>query len=324
MITIFKKNDLLNVLLLLPYTILLRLYSLVNPQAYQVQDSDSFLSTYIFSNLITSPITQAIVAIALVYGHALLINHVVNKNRIYQRPSSLAGMTYILLVSCIQEFQQLTPALIGLSFLILTVFSIFNTYKQTNAVKAITNSALNASVASIVYPPYSIIIVALLIGLGILRSFGTKEKLQFLTSWFVMLWVFGSFLFFLGVLDWGFWNQVGLVGTLSELWSLDQNSYVLLGVTAVLIFIVISNYYNYKKKKAIEIRKKIDFFYWMLLMGFVSLLLFKNLESQHLIVLCMPIAVFVSMSWLLIRQPGYAEIFHFSALGLIFYNLFYL
>jgi len=323
-ITIFKKNDLLNVLLLLPYVIILRLYSLQHPQSYVVQESDSFLSNYIFSSLIPSPLTQAIIAIILVYLHAILINTIVNKHRIYQRPSSLAGMTYILLLGCLPEFQQLTPALIGMTFLILTVFSVFNTYKQANAVMAITNSALNAAIASLLYPPYSIIIIALVVGLGMLRSFGFKEKLQFLTSWLVVFWIFGSLLFFLGLLDWGFWNQIGLVGSMSELSSLDNRSYFLLGGIGLLVFIVVSNYYNYRKKKEIEIRKKIDFFYWMLLMGFFSLLLFKNLTTQHLVFLCLPIAVFISMSWLILKQTAYAEILHFSLLGLIFYNLFYL
>ena len=306
MITIFKKNDLLNVLLLLPYTVLLRAYSLMHPESYPVQDSDSFISTSIFTYLSNSPIFQAILAIFLVYLHAILINQIVNKHRIYQRRSSLAGMTYIIFLSCIPEFQLLSPALIGMTFLILTVFSVFNTYKQANAGMGITNSALNASIASLIYPPYSIMIIALIIGMGMLRSFGTKEKLQFLTSWLVLFWITGSSLFFFDLLDWSFLSQIGLVGSILDFWSLDQKSYLFLGGIGVLLFIVISNYYNYKKKKEIEVRKKIDFFYWMILMGLLSLLFFRNLSTQHLVFLCMPIAVFLSMSWLFFKKTTYS------------------
>lgn len=251
-----------------------------------------------------------------------MINQIVNKHRIYRRPSALAGMTYILIVSCFKEIQVLTPALIAMTFLILTTFSIFNTYKQANAVRSIANSAFNAALATVIYPPYSLMIIALMLGLGMLRSFDFREKLQFIISWLVGFWILGSFLFFFDLLDWSFWNHMGLIGSLTEIFHNDLRTYISLGGIALLLFIVLFNYYNYKKKKEIEIRKKIDFFYWMLLLGFVSLLLYKNLDTQHLIFISMPIAVFLSMSWMMIKQSIWAELIHLVCVGSLLYGLY--
>lgn len=322
MITIFKKNDILNLLLLLPYTIVLRAYSLIYPTAYVLTDADSILSHTLFSRLITQPLAQSVIGIILIYIHAILINQIVNKHRIYQRPSMLAAMSYVLITSCIPALQHLTPAMISMTFLILTVFSVFNTHKQTNAVKSITNSALNASLATMIYPPHAIIIIALMIALGMLRSFSNREKLQFVISWIVGFWIVGAFLYFLGLLDWSFWDHIGLVGSIGDIWQENLATYIHIGAIALLIIVILYNYFNYKKKKEIEIRKKIDFFYWMLLLGLVSLFVFRDLTEQHLLFLCLPIAIFLSLSWVMIRSSVLAEMIHFISVGLIMYNLF--
>jgi len=323
-ITIFKKNDLANIFFLLPYCILIRLYSFIHPVAYEAQPSDSYISTFIFNTLLPNSYTQGVVAVVLVYLQAILINQLVNQHRIYQRPSSLAGMSYILLMSCMKELQILTPALIGITFIILAAFSVFNTYKQGKAVKAISNAALNSTVATAIYPPYAIVIVALLVGLGMLRSFRMKERFQFLLSWIAGFWVIGSFLFVLDALQWNFWNQWSAFGSVRDLWPLTQSSYLLLGLTITLLIITFSNYYNYKKKKDIEVRKKIDFLYWVLLVSFFTFLTYQNIDMQYLVYICLPVAVFMSLSWMSFNRNSWAELVHVITLGLIFYNLFML
>lgn len=322
MITIFKKNDLTNVLLLLPYCIVIRIYSFLHPHSYEVVESDSYISSVLFNSIIPNPYVQAVLAVLLIYMQALLINLLVNRHRIYQRPSSLAGMSYILLVSCFKELQVLTPALVGMSFIILAAFSVFNTYKQSKAVMGISNSAIAASIGTLIYPPFATVIVVLLVGLGMLRSFRNKERLQFLLSWLVGFWIIGSLLFVLDVLQWDFWNEWGLFQSLREINFSTNLSTIILGMVVSLLVISFVNYYNYKKKKGIEIRKKIDFFYWMTLICFISFLFYQNIGIQHLIFFCLPISVFLSLSWASFKHSSWAELTHFIIVGLVFYNLF--
>ncbi len=322
MIVIFKKNDLLNLLFLLPYTIVLRLYSLMQPTAYTVKEADSFIVKTLFAGLLSTPIVQAVVAIVLVYIQAVMVNQLTLNHRVYRRPSSLAGMTYVLLISSTKDFHLLTPALIAMTFVIITIYSVFGTYKKIHAVSAITNAALGAAMATLIYPPFVILIVALIIGLSIFRNFGLREKLQIIVTYLVCFWIIGVFLYFFNRLDWGFLTNIGFVGTAKEMFFGDNTKTITLVLVGVLLVFTLINNYNFKKKKEIEVRKKIDFLYWMMLSGLVPLLFFKDIDAQHFVFLMMPLSVFVGMSWMMIKSGILAEMLHLSCIALIYYQLF--
>lgn len=318
MISIFKKNDVINVLLLLPYAILLRIKSFLHPVAYEVKETDSPITAFIYSYLDT-PIVQSVIALLLVYAHAVVLNILVNNNRLNKLPTALAGMVYILLVSSIKEFQMLSPALIGMTFILIACYNIFNTYKKTQAATNIFNATLATSLASLIYPPYLFTIFAFFIGLATLRNFNYKERIQFLLGSLALYWIVGAFMYFLGQLDWSFFNSIQIPGALSDISFTDTRVYWTLGIGLVLVLFALFNYYQYMKKKGIEIRKKIDFFYWLLLSSFLSLFFFIGLDVYQYIFICFSIAIFLSMTLDQIRKTALAEVIHLCLLMLVFY-----
>jgi len=321
-ITIFRKNDVLNFFLLLPYAVVLRLYSLWHPQPYTVLTEDTIVTQWLFS-LLESPLLQSIIAIILVFGQAILINVLANNHRLHRLPTALAGMIYILMVSCIKEFQVLTPALIGLTFILISIFNVFNTYKLANASASIFNATFSGAVATILYPPYAVILFALFVGFAMIRNFSAKERIQFLIGFGVLFWIVGAFLFFFNILDWGVFENITMPGALFDFWQIGGNNlWYSLGVAALLIFISLLNYYNYMKKKVIDIRKKIDFFYWLMLSSFLSLLFFKHLSFQHYLFPIVSLSIFLSMSVLLVRNKALVELLHLVLVGIILYSQF--
>jgi len=321
-ISVFKKNDLVNFILLLPYAIVLRLYSFLEPNAYVPGDQDSFLSSWLLGDVVSSPLAQAIVAILLLYGQAILINMLTTEHRIYRIPSALSGMVYILIMSSVPVFQQLTPALIGMSFVILSTFSVFNTYKKQSAKTAIFNAALSAAFAVLIYPPYALLVISFMMGLAALISFDWKSKLQFIFGFGVVFWVIGGFLYFFDVLDWSFFDQIGFVGSVGELLSSSFYEKAMLTGSLVLVVLALANYYNYRKKKGIEIRKKIDYFYWMLLTGFLSLFLFRSLELQHFLFLSLGLSIFIGLTFADLKNAFLGELAHILLIAGVFFLQF--
>ena len=313
MVSIFRNNDVINFILLLPYVVILRLYSLIYPSAYSISNEDSFLAKEIFS-FVSSPISQAIIAILIIYGQALIINILANNHRLHRLPTALAGMVYVLLTSCIKEFQILSPALIGMTFILLAIFNVFKTYKLIQANPNIFNATFCCALATIVYPPYFIMIIAIFIGFLMMRNFSFKERLQFIIGFGVLFWILGAILFYFDILEWSFLKNIQPPG-IFDLSSLgDQNLWINFGVAGLLILVVIINYYNYMKKKVIDIRKKIDFFYWILLCSFISLLLYPNIQHQHYLFLSASLAIFLSMTLLIMKNRALAELLHFVSI----------
>lgn len=321
MISVFRKNDVANIFLLLPYTILLRVYSLIHPTAYQLTDIDPVWLTN-FYGVVSSPTVQSIIAILLVFGQAVIINLLGNRHHIFRTPSALGGMLYILLVSAIPELQILSPALVGVTFLLISIYNVFTTYKQTVAASSIFNAALSSAVAAIIYPPYFIAMITIFIGLSMMRNFKMIERFQFVVGYGAMLWIVGVLLFYFDLLNVSMFNKVMPPGALSEMNYTDTKTIWTLGVTLFLILLSLGNYYSYVKKKGIDVRKKISFFYWLLASSFVALLVFRFIDYQHFYFLALSLSLFVSMAILLIRNIALAELLHLVLLGCLFYYQF--
>ncbi len=321
MISVFRKNDVANIFLLLPYTILLRVYSLIHPTAYQLNELDAVWVSN-FYQLVSSPMVQSVIAILLIFAQAVIINLLGNRHHIFRTPSALGGMLYVLLVSGIPELQVLSPALIGVTFLLAAIYNVFATYKQAIAASSIFNAALTSAIAAIIYPPYFIAIITMFIGLTMMRNFRTVERFQFIIGYGVLLWIFGVLFFYLDLLNVSMFNQVMPLGALSEINITDTKTIWILGVTSFLILLSLGNYYSYVKKKGIDVRKKIGFFYWLLASSLIAFLIFRFIDYQHFYFLALAISLFVSMAILLMKNIALAEILHLALLGGIFYYQF--
>lgn len=283
------------------------MYGFLHPIGYQSSQGDTLISQWLLGSFLSSPITQAISATLLVYSQGTIINMIANSHRIYRIPSSMSGMVYVFLVSALPELQILSPALIGMTFVLLASFSIFNTYKQAHATAGIFNAALSGAVAVLFYPPYAVLFIAFIIGLGMLRSFGLREKFQYILAYLVPFWIVGGAFYSFGWLDFPFFSQVDVPGSISDVFL--PNYYIILGVL-VLIAISLFNNFNYKKKKVIEVRKKIDFLYWSLLSAFIALMLFSGLDIQHVLYVSFGLSIFLGMSLANMRSAFLAEMIH--------------
>ncbi len=321
MVSLFRNNDVINFLLLVPYAVILRLYSLITPVAYLPSSDDTIVTTWIFT-LISNPFLQSIIAILLVFSHALMINIMANNYRVHRLPTALAGMIYIFLASCIKELQVLTPALIGLTFILIAVFNVFKTYKLTRATPNIFNASFSCALATIIYPPFIVLTIAFFAGFLSMRNFSFKERIQFIIGFGILFWIAGAFLFAYDALNWTFWDYLSVPGIFAGFTTKAGNFWINLGISGLLIIVVLINYYNYMKKKVIDIRKKIDFFYWLLLCAFLSLFLFQPLDAQHYLILAVSLSVFLSMSLLLIKNKVLAELLHLIGLVAVFYFQF--
>ncbi len=322
MINIFKKNDVVNIFLLLPYTIILRLYSLIHPTAYQVTELDPIWLGWFF-DLVNSPIIQSVIAILLIFAQAVVINLLGNRHHIFRMPSALGGMFYIIMISAIPELQVLSPALIGVSFLLASIYNVFNTYKQTIAASSIFNAALFSAIAAIIYPPFVIAMISIFIGLSMMRNFKAVERIQFVIGFGVMIWIVGVLFFYYDLFDSStFFDNIVPLGLISEIDFKDSKTLWVAGVSSFLILLSFGNYYSYVKKKGIDVRKKIGFFYWLLVSALLALLIFKFIDYQHFYYLALSLALFVSMAVLLIKNTALSELIHLFLLGGIYYYQF--
>ena len=155
-----------------------------------------------------------------------------------------------------------------------------------------------------------------------MRNFKMVERFQLVVGYGVSLWIVCVLFFYMDLLNVSMFNKVMPLSVLSEMNFTDTKTLCILGLTTFLVLLSLGNYYSYVKKKGIDVRKKIGFFYWLLASSLLALLVFRFIDYQHFYFLALSLALFVSMSILLIKNIALAELLHLVLLGGIFYYQF--
>lgn len=301
---------------------MVRLDSVIYPVAYATSENTNTLQTIFYNNL-SGALLQNIIANFLIFIQALLVNHIFIKHRLSREITLLPGLIYVILVSIIADSVLLSPVLIANTFILVAVINLLRTYKLPNPSAYIFNSGFFLSAASLFYTPYIFMVLFGIIILLILRSFKLLEKIQYFIG-FVLPYFF--------LYTYKYWADIRFVelSFIKDIFfrwpQFRQDSlivfYLSVGVILLALLLSIFNYNNLTGKKSVQIQKKIDIFYWILLNSIVSFLIFSTDGVFHLITLAFPLAIltgiFISDSKARIAQ----ELFHFLVLTLIFMTHF--
>lgn len=316
MIGIFKNNLFINSLLLLPYAFILRIKSVLNPVAYQVGESDTLLVKTIFG-WCDSPLLQNITAIFLVYFQAVYINRLVIKNKLAPEITLLPGMIYIILMSLMPDFTLLSPHLIGNTLILIVIGQLFKIYKIPRVADHVFNVGFWLGVTCLFVPNYFYLLIVCIFSVFILRSIKQKELIQLMGGAFTLFFIFLCILF---LLDFAIWDEVMKMNFLPKLSIFTFRNmalYKMLAFIALAIFTVL-NYSAYTMKKSIQAQKKVDVLFWFLLGSGVILFLVESIVAFNVLLMFIPLAIFLNVHLINIKNPLIRELIHVVFVGLVF------
>lgn len=316
LIGIFKNNLFFNSLLLLPYIVVLRIHSFLVPITYQVNETDTLLSKWLFG-VIESGFSQSVVATLLVYIHVLYINRLVIQHRLANQITLLPGLIYALLVSFLPEYAMLSPYLIANTFVIIGISQIFKTYKKPQAADILFNIGLYIAISSLFVPNYIWIILVGFIGLFVLRSLKTAEILQLLSGSILTYIVFCSVLFLNDTPMLPELSKISLMPQLTIFHARGAELYKLLGILVLSLFAIL-NYGSYTLKKSIQVQKKIDILFWFMIAALLIILLCVSLNANQALLLFIPLAIMLNFNFVNLKNVLLQEVLHVCLLGLLF------
>src|SRR5687768_5585798 len=115
------------------------------------------------------------IAFFLLYGQALLINYLVNEQRMTNRQTFLPAMSYLLITSLVPEWNYLSSTLVATTITIWIFIKVFKLYNASNASGSIYNIGLLLGINSFFFFPSFAFILPVVLGLMILRPFKFNE-----------------------------------------------------------------------------------------------------------------------------------------------------
>lgn len=198
MILIFKQKSPANIVLILIFGLLIKLPLFLYPKQVVATENDGHLY-HAFVSLINPPgnggMLASVIAFALLYIQALMINYLVNEYRLMNRQTFLPAMAFMLITSLLPEWSMLSAALVANTLLILIFATLFSLYNQSDVNGKIYNVGLLAGLTSFIFFPSLLFVAAIILGLMILRAFRLNELFLLLMGAATPYYFYAAYLF---------------------------------------------------------------------------------------------------------------------------------
>lgn len=183
-VSIFKKNYFLQLILLLIVPLLLWIPAFINsPQVLDKGVFDMPLYDVVRSIFPSQNVINSIIAFILVILHGFLINYFLTFYQLSQKTSFLPAFIYILLMSSDYRFMTLSSILLANTFIILAVFTFLKCYNKKEGLDEIYLSTILLSIGTLLYSPTILLMLWIWIGLF-------NFKIYKLRSFFVSIFGF--------------------------------------------------------------------------------------------------------------------------------------
>lgn len=288
---------------------ILWLPSFLNPIPMHPPDGYSPLYTLIFNLLSQSLFISTLIAFSLVLLLAFFFNAILVSNQMIGRVASAGAFTFMLLMSLSAGQTGLTPVLIAMPFLLIALNTFFVMYDSTDNEFNIFRIALLISFASLIYFPLILLTVWVYISLLILRQTKLHEWIIPFIG-FATPYIFLATLYYLmNVLIAQSVMYLELPKMVLQLMPIPKLHQLFLGIITIMMtvqaFFIVSNS-PVDRNNALRKKKAI-----VNALMFMSIIIFvyKSPYEISFSMLAIPIAIYLSISYTVIRKYFWAQLF---------------
>lgn len=325
LLSLFRTNQLLLAILLLPYIAVLHL------APTWIQDNwepaiHGVLSQVFFDYFeYKTPLTQALAGL-LLFIQATLLIRIDFRHKLSLEPTLFTGVFLVLVSSVSLPFLHLSSYHFSNVFLLLAIDQFLITYRKTKMTGAILNVGLFIGLSALFTSAYVFFILLAFVGLNLLRGFNFKERVIVLTGVFIVYFLTGTIYFWNGQLD-AFW-QIQFVESfaLFDFRAGNMFTFIHLGLLLVLVIIMVLLRGQITGRKIMEAQRKIDVFYWGMLISILVLLVQSDLQENSFLVVAPFLGFFLGLQWSNLRS-NISELLHllfFILVLLLQYRPFFL
>ena len=323
MLSFFKSNNPGVAVFYIVYLALFRVCFLFAPMdtGYVFMHTEPL--SHLFFALLKNPLMNVgwlstFLAATLSFIQAMLVNNIVNENKILAKKNNLAGLLFIIVSSFFKESLFLSPELLSLTFVILSTQRMFSLIKKEKAFGDVFDVGFLVAIAALFYFPSILFLLFAYIGVGTMRAFSYRD-------WIIILLGFISP--YIVVFTWYFWFDKTPV-MLSELanihghaWltgiALKPSDWMLLGALLLLTAMALALLPGALYSSLIQVRK---FSTSLITLLFLIILAFGLQQSAHLshwVLVSLPLAIIFSMVLMQIKNKWVSEVMHLILILLV-------
>jgi len=318
---LFKQKSPVNIILLLVFGLVLKapLFLFQKPALVSVTDGKLY-SGYIVPlfDPANGAAIASLLAFALLYIQALLLNYLVNEYRLLPRPNYLPAMAYLLITSLLPEWNYFSAPLLANTLLIWIFIQLFKLYNAPRGREIIYNIGLTTGVCAFIFFPSVWVTICLLIGVMTLRPFRLNELFLLLMGVLTPFYFYAVYLFLNDSLT----VKSLLIDFHFQLPPVHNTIWLSVGAALLAVPFLIGGYFvqTHLHKMLIQVRKN-----WSILLLYLLLTIgipFLNApDSFHnWVLIAVPFAAFHAAAYFYLPRSWVALALFVITTGIIFYE----
>lgn len=307
-LSIFRTNQLFTAVFLLIYIALLHLSPLWiddnwEPASYGVA-AEWFYNQFGFKS-----ITAQITAGLLLFVQALILVTIDFQHKLSKEPTLFSGVFLILVSSISVPFLHLSPYYFANVFLLLALRSVLSVYRKSDATGGIFNAGFFIAMASLFVPTYILFIFLIYAALNLLRGFNFSERIMVIFG--VITIYFLAFTVFFWSNDTAHLWEVQWIEAFDFLSIRGGDAFTLIHLGLLFILLLLSIFFRGQiiSKKIMQVQRKIDIFYWGMLIALLVVVFQAEIQENTFLVVTPFLGLFLGIQFGAMKS-NVAELLH--------------
>jgi hypothetical protein len=252
--------------------------------------------------------TQVLAGV-LLFIQALMVVMIDFRHKLSAEPTLFTGVFVILVSSVSVPFLHLSPYYFSNIFLLIAIDQFLITYCKKEVTGSLLNTGFYLGLAALFLPTYLIFILLVFAGLNLLRGFNFNERLVVLIGVFIPIFLTATVFFWYGNLA-EFWDvQFKSSYSFIDFRAGNYFTFIHLGLLSILIFIMVFVRGQITSRKTMEVQRKIDVFYWGMLISIGAILFQADVQENSFMVVAPFLGLFLGIQWGNLRS-NISELLH--------------
>ncbi len=313
----FKANNPSNNFLLLLYGFVLKLPIFLNPPVPLQQSADGplYSSFIIWMKGVFAgfPMIFSIISFIFLYMQAIVFNKAVNDQRLFQKPTYIVGMSYLLLTSMFSDWFILSSSLMASTVLIWVWNKLCSIHNNNAAKTTIYNIGLSIGMACFFYYPLIIFTLLFIVGIAITRPFRLNEWLIGLVGICTPFYFFASWLYLTGQ-----WNTYRLPIAISDSPVFQQSKWAMAALLILVLAMILGIYFVQRnmRRQVVQTRKSWQLIYLYLLGAVLVPFVNSGGNFGNWILTAVPLSLLVSSAFYYPDKKWFPRVLHWAMVAI--------
>ena len=276
----------------------------------------------ILSPILQEPIINRLMAGALVFWQCILVNRIMVRQKVFSTNTFFPGLFYFLALSISPEATYLSPSLLAITFIVLSLNKILDSYLDKTAYSKVFDSSILMSLAILIHPPFLVLAPLIWIGISIFSQVEWRHWTLSLLGLTCPIFILYSISQYFSIEGFNLSYFFHFLIEESPSRTLDQGDLLSVFGFGLITLLALTELVVSLKRKNIKARKSYILLLWVLALTLIYTFLSPDNFHIKLLAFALPCSAIVSNYFYYNKNTKWLNLISISLIIILFLNHF--